>query len=380
VASPTPCAVYIHVPFCTRRCDYCDFVSEALPLGAPDSRLERYLAAVCAEITASEPRPASSVYFGGGTPTRLGAERLLTILATLRGHGGILSDAEVTVEANPTLAEADGFARLRAGGVNRLSLGVQSFDDRRLRALGRTHDAAQAEHALRLARGAGFNNLSLDLMFALPGQTRAAWRATLERAVALAPEHLSLYSLTIEEGTPLAARVVAGAVRPVSNATDAAMFETAIATLTAAGWEHYEISNFARPGRRGAHNQVYWRNEEYRGYGPGAASYLARRRWTNLADLDGYGAAVQAGAPPVATAEERDEEGERRETMFLGLRLLAGVARQWYADRYGAPPEAFFGAELARLVARGVVAGEAGCWRLTPAGLLLANQVFMEFV
>jgi len=377
-----PWAVYVHVPFCGRRCAYCDFATSALPRDTGDAaRLKaRYVEAVLAEIAASPARPARTVYFGGGTPTQLSAEQLLCILQALRNHGSILPDAEITVEANPTTAESGLFAALRDAGVNRLSMGFQSLDDRLLGVLGRTHTAAEAVAAYRLARAAGFENVSLDLMFNLPGQTLDQWREDLAQTVDLGPEHLSLYSLTIEEGAPFHARAERGELILPEEDVDAAMFEWAHDWLPTQGYGAYEISNFARPGAESRHNSAYWRNEAYRGYGPGAASYVGRRRFTNHGDLERWRAGVFQQIDDVAESEQRDDDGERRETMYLGLRRLAGVDVAWYERRYGAPPEAWFADELARCVAAGWLERTQSAWRLTRAGLLLANRVFMEFV
>lgn len=370
-------AVYCHVPFCLRRCGYCDFATAALPAApaAQAERLARYREAIGRELAAEAPRPARTVYFGGGTPTTLGADALLQLLHRL----GPLPE-EVTCEANPTTAEAGLFAALRQGGFSRLSLGVQSLDDRLLRGLGRTHGAAEAYRACDLARAAGFDNLSLDLMFALPGQDLAGWRRTLREAVALEPAHISLYGLTIEPGTRLDGDVAAGLVQPVDEDTEADMYQAARDDLGAAGYEHYEIANFARPGRRCAHNQVYWHNEEYRGYGPAAASYVDRRRWSNRTALDDYAASLAAGDSPVAESETRLVREEQQETMWLGLRMLDGISSARFATRYGVSPDEVFGRELARLAAAGLLTEADGHWRLTPHGVQLANVVFREFV
>ena len=342
--------------------------------------MARYLACLHAEIDRAEPRPASTVFFGGGTPTMLAAHELVGILDHLRGRGGIVAEAEITVEANPTTAEAAKFAALRAGGVNRLSLGVQSLRDALLERLGRTHNAAEAIAAYRLAREVGFDNVSLDLMFNLPGQSLDVWREDMRRAAELGPEHLSLYSLTVEEETPLARYVASGRVVLPDEETDAAMFEAAIDDLPALGYHQYEISNFARRSRRSDHNQVYWRNEEYRGFGPGAASYVGRARTLSHGDLAAWCEAVERGEAPTADEERRDEDGERRETMFLGLRLMDGVDGAAFTRRYGVTVEATFGAELSKLSAEGWLEEAAGRWRLTRRGIMVANRVFMEFV
>lgn len=377
--SRPPWAVYVHIPFCVRRCAYCDFATEAIGRD-PHARFGTYLAALHAEIDSAPPRPASTVYFGGGTPTVLEAEQLAAILDHLRGHGGIEPGAEITIEANPTTAEAGKFAALRAAGFNRLSMGVQSFSDRLLHWLGRVHDSREAVRAYEVAREAGFGNVSLDLMFGLPELELRGWRRALDRAISLGPEHLSVYGLTIEEGTPLHARVAAGRERVCTELREARQYALAIDHLTAAGYEHYEIANFARPGRRSRHNQAYWRNDEYRGYGCGAASYVARARWVNVAGAAEYAARVRAGEDPAAEREDRDPAGERSDAMFLGLRLLDGVDAGGFARRYGVGLEEAFGPALQRLQGRGLLANGDGRWRLTREGLFLANQVMMEFV
>ncbi len=370
------------MPFCARRCNYCDFATSALPAdrAAAAGLMDAYVDAFEAELAASPPRPARSVYFGGGTPSQLGARRLLRLLAAIAGHGGLLPEAEITVEANPTSVEADLLEALRAGGFNRLSLGLQSLRDELLTVLTRTHTAAEALAAFGLARAAGFDNISVDLMFNLPRQRFTDWCDDLQRIIQLGPEHVSLYELSVEAGTPLAADVAAGRLLLPDEEVDAAMYEAARELLPAAGWEHYEISNFARPGRSSAHNAVYWRNEEYRGYGPGAASYVGRRRWTNEPRAELWRQAVTAGGAAVSEEETRSEDEERRETMYLGLRQLTGVDVAAYTARHGGPPEAWFGTELARLVEVGWLERTPRAWRLTADGLLWSNRVFMEFL
>ncbi len=377
-----PWAVYVHVPFCVRRCLYCDFATDALDFNPSvrRDRFDRYLAAVRREILSSEARPAGTIFFGGGTPTTLRGGELLGILDTLAGHGGIAQGAEVSVEANPTTAEAGLFSALREGGFNRLSMGFQSFDDVLLERLGRTHTAAEAVAAYNSARAAGFDNVNLDLMFALPGQTLEIWRDSLQRAVALAPEHIALYGLTVEPGTPLERLVNNGRLRLVDEEVEADMYELAIDLLGEHGYEQYEISNFALPGQRCEHNQVYWRNEPYRGYGPGAASYVARRRWLNVASTEDYCDRVSAGDDPIAETEQRDESGEAKETMYLGLRMMDGVSDEAFKDRFGETPGDLYPAELSRLTDRGWTEHVNGRWRLTRAGVFLSNQVFLEFV
>lgn len=376
----SPRAVYLHVPFCVKRCGYCDFATAALAddEATRQHRQQFYLNAIRREIAAAPPRPAATVYFGGGTPSVLAPPVLGDLLERVTLHGG-RDGAELTLEANPTTVELSRFTELRQLGFNRLSLGIQSFDDELLAWLGRTHSAAEAIAAYEAARAAGFENVSLDLIFGLHQQTLHNWRRALATMVALAPEHISVYGLTVEPGTPLALQVDHG-LRLPDDDFQADCYELAIDLLAAAGYEHYEISNFARPGCRSRHNQVYWRNEEYRGFGPGAASYVGRRRWTNARNLSEYVARLSTGQEPAEESEERDLAGEQRETMYLGLRTIEGVSSEAYRQRYGVRPDELFAPELTRCVERGLLEQAGDRWCLTRTGLLLANQVFLEFV
>ena len=282
---PRSVAVYVHVPFCAKHCAYCDFNTyversqSGLVQGTVTAiqrdieRAGRELAAQGASIS------VPTIFFGGGTPTFLQGEQLAAILRTVQDNFSIAPNAEISSEANPGSSDATKFAAMREAGFNRLSIGVQSFDDDLLVALDRFHTAGEAERALQAARDAGFTNLNLDLMFGLPKQNLPLWEASLERALALGTEHLSLYALTLEPGTRFERMEAGGKLDLPDEDVELSMYERSIALLTAAGLEHYEVSNFARPGCRSQHNQVYWRNEEYLGIGPGAVSYLDGRRW-----------------------------------------------------------------------------------------------------
>lgn len=377
--TPAPRSVYLHLPFCTRRCPYCDFATEALPRGlAASDRVARYTRALRREIEQAPPAPASTVFFGGGTPTVMPPADLLGLLELLAQRGG-LDGAEITCEANPTTVEAALLGELRAGGVNRLSLGVQSFDDGLLRAIGRNHSAGEATAAFDAARRAGFARINLDLMFNLPGQSLAAWRSSLETLLALAPEHVSCYSLTVEPETPFGEWVEQGRVTMPSDDLDADQYELAMELLGAAGYRQYEISNWALPGEECRHNLTYWYNEPYRGFGLSAASYESGRRWVNHRRYEPYVAAIERGDDPLAEAEEPDRRRDMSETMFCGLRLNRGVERARFAARYGDSVEAAFGQTLAGLVERGLLECVDEAWRLTARGRMLANQVFREF-
>lgn len=403
-----PLGVYVHVPFCPARCAYCDFTAYVyrpdLAAGFAADVLRE------AELLAAQPgvrgRRAGTLYFGGGTPTVLPAEELAELAAGLRrlfglgvaggAEGAAGPEPEVTVEANPETVDARGLGRLRAAGFNRLSLGLQAWDDRLLSLMGRRHTAADFLRAYRAARRAGFANVSVDVMYGLPGQTLAGWRETLERVVALGPEHVSAYSLQVEEGTALARwlregrlaaagggggrrRGTAGFALPGEEEV-AAMYALARAFLAASGYEQYELSNFARPGYRSRHNQVYWRNGDYLGLGPGASSHLGGRRWTNERRLDRYRAALAAGRLPVAEAEALGREREMSDTVILGLRLLEGVPLADFRRRFGVDLLDAYGPAVRELRRLGLVEVEGGRLRLTAAALPVANQAFVRFL
>ncbi|MEW6750779.1 MAG: radical SAM family heme chaperone HemW [Candidatus Latescibacterota bacterium] len=365
--------LYVHVPFCGHICPYCAFASEA----GRDGLRERYVAAVCREITQAargcRPGPLDTVFLGGGTPSRLTPEQVGRVLEAARAALGLRPAAEVTLEANPDTGEVARFRAFRGVGCNRLSLGVQSFSDLVLRRLGRRHGAAGALRACAVARQAGFDNLNLDLIYAVPGVAAQHWQETVEQALSLGPEHLSAYSLTIEPETPFARRAARGRLRPPSEEEEAGLYEWTAQRLTQAGYEHYEVSNFARPGRRSRHNWGYWTGAEYLGVGPSAHSYLAGRRSWNVADLDEYLARLEAGEAPEAGREEIDPLTALREGVWMGLRTAEGVA---LGPRQRA--RLVSSARFADLQAAGYLQGTAAGVRLTPSGFLLADALAVE--
>lgn len=318
--------LYLHLPFCRSRCGYCAFVSVA---GRPDL-WDPYLDALVAELAMAGdrlgPRTVDTVYLGGGTPTLIGERRLGRLLEAVAAGFRVAADAEVTVEANPGTVDAAGLTALRRLGCNRLSLGVQSFHDAELVALGRTHSAAQALTACGDARLAGFDNLSLDLIFSVPGATPETWASTLDQALGQEPEHLSVYGLTVEEGTALAAQVREGQIPPVDEDLDARFFTMAGQRLGEAGYEQYEVSNYARPGRRSRHNWGYWTGVEYLGVGVSAHTFLAGRRSWNTDSLVEYLDRIGQGRSPEAGGEMIDRVTARRERIWLGLRTDRGLA------------------------------------------------------
>lgn len=318
-----PIAVYIHTPFCPSKCGYCDFNSYAMS----GDIMARTVNATIAEIRRSPwaGTPAKTIFFGGGTPTYLETDQLLAILkATMEIHPPI-GDAEITSEANPGTADAEKFSAMRKAGFNRISLGAQSFLADDLIRLGRVHGADEIGRAVATARTAGFNNLNLDLMFALPGQSVRAWRENLNRAIELNPEHLSLYCLTLEPNTPFYKLHLRGALQTPDDDAQVAMYEEAVAVATACGYAQYEISNFSKPGLESQHNLCYWRNESYAAYGPGAVGCMNSIRYTNLKHPDGYCAAVEAESNLWCEQDTLTTESRRLETLMLGLRLNEGL-------------------------------------------------------
>lgn len=370
-------SLYLHVPFCRTRCWYCDFCSNELAGGHAD----RTVAAMLAELAARQDvlaRPLATLFVGGGTPTALPPALLERLLA---GVAPWLSPAtEATVEANPNSASPKVLGMLRRAGVNRLSLGVQSFQPDELAALGRRHSPRDARDAVAAARAAGFANISLDLIYGIPGQTLDTWRRSLDDALSLAPEHLSAYCLSYPPGTRLADALARGEVRPMDEDLQRACYEDALDRLAAGGLEPYEISNFARPGRRCRHNLTYWHNEAYLGIGPSAVSYVGGRRQTNHADLAAYAGAVEAGRPAVAYEEHVTGRLLQAETLMLALRLREGVDRAAFARRFGVDPVEAFAEPIRRHQAIGMLDVTAARVRLTRPALFVSDGVLADIV
>ena len=402
--------LYIHIPFCRQKCHYCDFYS--LPLGIPggieDSgpggeagrlfsfyrqalwrELDLYLE-LLPQQRGSLP-VLKSIYLGGGTPTVLGGEMLAEIIERCRSAFPAGQDLpETTVEANPGTFSRNDLGCLREAGVNRISLGVQSLNPRLLETLGRQHTRDQALAAIAEVREAGFKNVNLDLMLGLPGQTADLLRQDLEQIAALSPEHLSAYLLKVEPATPLYQRLRAGELSLPCDEEAADMYQTAVAALEAAGYQHYEISNFARGSHQCRHNLIYWANQEYLGLGPAAHSALRLRagsadggalvRRENLPDLGKYAEKVGMGEFPLASEETVTREWEMAETMFLGLRRTTGVEFGEFESRFGKTIDEVYPGVISRLSRAGLVFRDEAGVRLTKNGRLLANEVFMAFL
>ncbi len=371
--APPPLGLYVHIPFCKSKCPYCDFYS----LPHAESEMDRYTAVLCRHLEETAERAAShrvdTVYFGGGTPSYLGVKRLERILKVISRRYRLSGDAEITLEANPdSLGDWRAVRSLRRAGFNRLSLGVQSADDSELRAIGRIHTFAQAEAAVVGARRAGIKNLSLDLIYGLPGQTLERWQGTLERAAALEPEHLSCYGLKVEEGTPL--WDMQDKANLPDDDTQADMYLWTVNYLANWGYEQYEISNFARPGYLSRHNLKYWTLGEYAGFGPGAHSDFGDVRYAFARDLDTYCRGVTEGTDMLSENERIPPRDRDLEYLMLGLRTVQGVEKRIFETRYRLP-FAPIEAVLERFAATGHAVCAEGRWHLTPKGFLVSNQI-----
>jgi len=373
-----PCAgLYIHIPFCARKCRYCDFYSVVAP-----ARHAALVEALQTEIRlrGAPELTADTIHFGGGTPSLLDPRFLTALVGALRTAFTVTPDAEIALEANPGSLDPDRLASLQAAGFNRLNLGLQSFDDANLAFLGRIHTAAEGRAAFDQARAAGFANLGLDLICGLPGQSPAAWRRELEQVLALAPSHVACYLLSYEPGTPLERARRQGKLKPLDEREALRLFETTHTVLTRGGYEHYEISNYARkPAYRSRHNLKYWTGAPYLGFGPGAHSFQPPRRAWNIRDLDRYEARLARGRLPIEDAEMLTAEQEMLEGLFLGLRLTEGIQREAFRARFGVALEARFGATIARLEGEGLLAWRGEALALTARGMRLHDSVSAMF-
>jgi len=389
-----PLSLYVHIPFCRSKCAYCDFNSYA----GQEALIPAYVGALLQEARAWSRvcggKRVETVYFGGGTPSLLPLAEAERLIEGLRQRFAVATEAEVSLEANPESVDLAYLRGLRTLGFNRLSLGVQSFDEEELRFLGRIHTATGAAAAYDAARRAGFADVGLDLIFGLPEQRPSRWRRSLARALRLGPEHLSLYALTVEEGTPLARAMSEGKVQEPDEDAQAAMYTESEERLEAAGYEHFEISNWARPGHRCRHNLTYWETRPYLGLGAGAHSYLGGCRFANTPLPKDYIELVQASGPPeegaggldlsrmpqVASLERLDEQTEMADTVILGLRLAEGVSLRRFRERFGVGLEERYAQEISELTAWGLLEVSAGRLRLTRRGRLLANEAFLRFL
>ena len=374
----TGTSLYVHVPFCVVKCGYCDFNSYVEDdLAVHDVFLDALAAELRREWRSG---PPVSVFVGGGTPSLLDPVRFERLFALLGQHVPLAECAEVTMEANPESLTAEKAAIARAHGVGRFSVGVQTFHAHHLRFLDRAHSAERAEAAVAALRAAGATNVSVDLMFGIPGETLAEWQADLERALALQPDHLSCYNLTFEPGTRLHRDLQQGRVAPNDEETDRAMFLHTRERLAAAGFDAYEVSNFAGRGGPCRHNDHYWLQGDYVGVGPGAASHRAGVRATNLKPVEAWARAVLAETPASGSAETLHPVQRASEAIWLGLRRTDGVDLDHVSARLGLDVVARFAPIVARHRERGWLEGDGARVRLTPAGLLLADRVGGEYL
>jgi oxygen-independent coproporphyrinogen-3 oxidase len=369
--------LYVHIPFCSAICNYCNFNR-----GLFDAALkDRYLSALLAEIDrAGDGAPADTIYFGGGTPSLLEGEEVAALVEVCRRSWAVAGNAEVTLEVNPETVTPERLDGFRTAGVNRLSFGVQSFREDELKRLSRLHSAERAAEAFRMARAAGFENISLDLMMWLPGQNVERWLESIEALVALGPEHASMYLLEIYPNAPLRDAMARGrwSVAPDDDAAE--MYLSGFNRMDTAGYVQYEISNTARPGRESRHNLKYWTDGEWLGFGCGAHSTRSGVRWKNLSSTEEYISAVAGGGQAVADSRTLSEEERLEEALFMGLRLREGLDLQEMQTRYGVDVWDKYGGELQPFVDAGVLIYDGRSMRLPRPGMLLANEIMTVFI
>ena len=354
--------VYIHIPFCMSICNYCDFLSF---ISKKEER-EKYVDYILKEIDLYPGYEYDTVYFGGGTPSLLNCKDVERIIKKLK----IKEGAEVTLEVNPKTVDLEKLKGLKEGGINRLSIGIQTFDDEMLKLLGRKHSAEEGVETYIQAREAGFDNISLDLMFSLPNQTLEMVKKDLDRLLKLRPEHFSIYSLIWEEGTPFFKKLEEGVYSETDNELEAQMFEYIIDTATAAGYIHYEISNFSLPDREARHNSKYWENREYLGIGLGASGYIGKKRYKNQVQFSKYYDNIDREILPIYESEEVDLESKEQYRYMLGFRLL----------KRGVIPSEKYLERCISLEKRGFLYRDGESFLLTRKGIMLANDVLDEFI
>ncbi|HEY2964590.1 MAG TPA: radical SAM family heme chaperone HemW [Pyrinomonadaceae bacterium] len=375
----TQAGIYIHIPFCSSRCSYCDFAT-----GLYQSDLaERYVCALVEEIDLSREHGASvdTIYFGGGTPSLLDPSQLRRILRALHEQFAVDPASEITLEINPGSVTLEKLREFRGLGINRASFGVQTFDDRELAKLGRSHTAADARRTFHDLRSAGFENVSFDLIAGLPGQTLAGWQRNVDEALALRPEHLSFYLLEVHSGTPLAQHIQRGIQPQPDEDLAAVMYEWMLERASQAGYEHYEISNLCRPGFQARHNTKYWTAAPYFGFGCSAHSYDGRRRrWSNQRDVLEYVRLAEKGSSPIVEEQDLTVNELRSEAVFLGLRLMRGVDLKRYRESFGVDLRVERATDLERFCEAGLVEVDGDLVRLTRSGALLSNEVFSAFI
>lgn len=374
------CGLYIHIPFCLQKCNYCDFISY------PYSKelVEDYLLALSAEtqmLAEKFGQPlVETIYLGGGTPTCLSGQALGQIIDDIYNNFPITKDVEISCEVNPGTSSKLDLTLLKKAGVNRLSIGVQSFNDEKLDYLGRIHDRQQIYTTYATAREVGFNNLNLDLIFAIPDQTVSDWQDSLEAALSLKPEHLSLYNLKLEEGTPFYEDYLQGRLQPVREEIDLLMYKKAISLLQRSGYEHYEISNFARPGFSSRHNLRYWHYRPFLALGPGAHGFAGKLRYANTVHLEKYQSLIKSRALPWEEVLHLTQKDLMAEFLIMGLRVLEGISLLEFRKRFDLCLMAVYKTPVEKLLDLGLVKLADERLALTERGIFLGNEVFVEFL
>lgn len=371
-------SVYIHIPFCATKCYYCAFNTYAFH----KEQAKAYLTALRAEMElyASDTESLQTIFIGGGTPSILSANALARLFTDIQQHFQITPDAEITLECNPGTVDTEKLSVMRDCGVNRLSFGLQAMQDETLKQLGRIHTVTEFLESYHLAREHHFQNINIDLIFALPDQKMEAWHHTLNEVISLDPEHISAYNLVMEETTPFYEQWQAGELQLPSEDTEADMFQYTIKTLTAHGYTHYEICNFARPDRYAKHNLVYWNNQPCIGLGAGASGYVNGMRYTNIRGITPYINKLAKRNKPIADAEHLTGHAEKAETLMLALRKREGISLEDYRNRFGAEIEVAFEGILKKWIDLQLLQRTATHLRLTSRGLCLANEIFVELI
>ena len=370
--------LYIHIPFCRQRCNYCAFYSSTLY-----NIQQKYVDALCKEIVLRKEytgnQAIGTIYLGGGTPSTLTAEQLESIFGTIYNHYPIAPNPEVTIECNPDDLTPEFLTALRRMPVNRISMGIQSFNDAQLKRLGRRHDAAKARQAVANARAAGYDNISIDLMFALPGSNRAEWQETLDTAIALHPDHISAYNLMYEEGTPLHRALVRGDFQELSEEENLEQFRMLIDSMKSAGYRHYEISNFAFPGRESRHNSSYWNDTPYIGCGAAAHSYNGNSREWNIADIKAYIEGMESGCRNYEI-ENLTEEESYNDNILTRLRTADGIPLQWMKGKFNDKLNNYMLRATEKEIALGNLKEENGHLSLTEKGIFISDAVIRELI
>ncbi len=371
-------SLYVHIPFCVKKCRYCGFFSTQYDQHDADEYLQALGQEAVGYADLYRNASFSTVYIGGGTPTACSPEQLNALMSLLNRSLPIAAGAERTIEANPNSLSADHLSALRKSGINRISLGVQSFSDEVLKFLGRIHDSDTAVRAFRQARNAGFDNISIDLIYGIPSMSDHQWQETVSQAIELEPQHISAYCLSLDDGSRLKKEVDAGGITMPGDESTAAQYDAAVVLLRRAGYERYEVSNFAKPGYECRHNINYWERGEYLGLGPGAWSCIGRRRWRSVPDVETYCSRIRSGSPVIEEEEAIDQDQEARELLMLALRTSKGLDLDRYETAFGIDRGRELREKAEPLIKTGLAIVEQGQLRLSNHAFLIAHEVFLR--